>query len=59
MGYGAPAALAALFIYPDREVWNLAGDGGFAMMNQELLTQARCNMHNINVVFTNETLGSY
>lgn len=57
MGYGAPASLAAATIYPNREVWNLAGDGGFAMMNQELLTQARYNMHVINVVFTNETLG--
>ncbi|MBP2058015.1 pyruvate oxidase [Lactobacillus colini] len=57
MGYGAPAALAAATVYPDREVWQLAGDGGFAMMNQELLTMARYNMHVLNVVFTNETLG--
>ncbi len=57
MGYGAPAALTAATVYPDREVWNLAGDGGFAMMSQELLTMARYNMHILNVVFTNETLG--
>ena len=57
MGYGAPAALMAATVYPDREVWNLAGDGGFAMMNQELLTMSRYNMHILNVVFTNETLG--
>lgn len=57
MGYGAPAALAAATVYPDREVWQLAGDGGFAMMNQELLTMARYNMHVLNIVFTNETLG--
>lgn len=57
MGYGAPAALAAATAYPDREVWQLAGDGGFAMMNQELLTMARYNMHVLNIVFTNETLG--
>ncbi|CCI84614.1 pyruvate oxidase [Lactobacillus pasteurii DSM 23907 = CRBIP 24.76] len=57
MGYGAPAALAAATAMPDREVWQLAGDGGFAMMNQELLTMARYNMHVLNVVFTNETLG--
>ncbi|WP_278390692.1 thiamine pyrophosphate-dependent enzyme, partial [Lactobacillus acetotolerans] len=57
MGFGAPASLAAATVYPDREVWNLAGDGAFAMMNQELLTQARYNMHVLNVVFTNETLG--
>lgn len=57
MGYGAPASLTGATIYPDREVWQLAGDGGFAMMSQELLTQARYNMHVLNVVFTNETLG--
>ncbi|MDO4912805.1 MAG: pyruvate oxidase [Lactobacillus sp.] len=57
MGYGAPAALAAAEMYPNREVWNLAGDGAFAMMNQELLTMARYNQHVLNVVFTNETLG--
>ncbi|MBN7276597.1 pyruvate oxidase [Lactobacillus acetotolerans] len=57
MGFGAPASLAAATVYPKREVWNLAGDGAFAMMNQELLTQARYNMHVVNVVFTNETLG--
>ena len=57
MGYGAPAALTAATVYPDREVWQLAGDGGFAMMNQELLTMARYNMHVLNIVFTNETLG--
>ena len=28
--------LPAATVYPDREVWQLAGDGGFAMMNQEL-----------------------
>ena len=27
------------------------------MMNQELLTMARYNMHILNIVFTNETLG--
>lgn len=57
MGYGAPAALMVATVYPDREVWNLAGDGGIAMMNQELLTMSRYNMHVLNVVFTNETLG--
>ena len=55
MGYGA--ALAAATAYPDREVWHLAGDGGLAMMNQELLTMARYNLHILTVVFTNETLG--
>lgn len=57
MGFGAPAALAAATVYPKREVWQLVGDGGMAMMNQELLTMARYNMHILNVVFTNETLG--
>ena len=57
MGYGAPAAVAAATAYPDREVWHLTGDGGFAMMSEELLTMSRYNMHVLTVVFTNETLG--
>ena len=57
MGYGSPAAIAAATAMPDREVWHLAGDGGFAMMSEELLTLARYNMHVLTVVFTNETLG--
>lgn len=57
MGFGLPSALAAALAYPGRQVWNLAGDGGFAMMSQDLVTQAEQQAPVINVVFTNESLG--
>ncbi len=57
MGYGAPASLAAATVYPDRDVYSLSGDGGFAMMCEEVLTQYKYKMHVINIVFSNETLG--
>ncbi|MDO5049614.1 MAG: pyruvate oxidase [Actinomycetaceae bacterium] len=57
MGYGVPAGLAAALEYPDREVWTLSGDGGFAMMSQDLVAQRDQNLGIINVVFTNKSLG--
>lgn len=57
MGYGMPAAIAAKLAFPDKEVWSLSGDGGFAMNMQELVTQAVEKLPIINVVFTNESLG--
>ncbi|KRK40948.1 pyruvate oxidase [Loigolactobacillus bifermentans] len=57
MGYGLPAAVAAQVAYPDRQVFSLSGDGGFAMMSQELLTAVKYNLPIINIVFSNQTLG--
>lgn len=57
MGYGIPAGLAAGLEYPEREVWTLSGDGGFAMMSQDLVAQRDQNVGVINVVFTNKSLG--
>ncbi|MFC6171298.1 pyruvate oxidase [Loigolactobacillus jiayinensis] len=57
MGYGLPAAIGAKVAFPDRQVFSLSGDGGFAMMSQELLTAAKYHLQTINVVFSNETLG--
>ncbi|MDO4903815.1 MAG: pyruvate oxidase [Limosilactobacillus sp.] len=57
MGYASPAAIAAAQLNPGKEVWALAGDGAFAMMNQELITMARYNYHILNIVFSNQTLG--
>lgn len=57
MGYGLPAAIGAKVAFPDRQVFSLSGDGGFAMMSQELLTAAKYNLKTINIVFSNETLG--
>ncbi|MEO8208798.1 MAG: biosynthetic-type acetolactate synthase large subunit, partial [Chloroflexota bacterium] len=38
MGYSVPAAMGAALGVPDREVWAMAGDGGFQMTSQELMT---------------------
>lgn len=57
MGYGLPAAIGAQLGAPGRQVWNLAGDGGFSMVMQDMLTQARYKLPVINVVFSNDALG--
>ena len=38
MGYALPAAMGAALGRPDKETWAIAGDGGFQMTVQELLT---------------------
>ena len=38
MGFALPAAIGAKFACPDREVWVVAGDGGFQMTASELAT---------------------
>ena len=41
MGYGVPAAVAAVLRHPDRTVVAVAGDGDFRMNGQELATAAQ------------------
>src|SRR3984957_9516596 len=38
MGFALPAAIGAKFALPDKEVWVVAGDGGFQMTAAELST---------------------
>jgi len=38
MGFALPAAIGAKFARPDRDVWVIAGDGGFQMTQAELTT---------------------
>src|ERR1700689_5447929 len=38
MGFALPAAIGAKFACPDKEVWVVAGDGGFQMTAAELST---------------------
>ena len=40
MGFEIPAALGAQVGKPNAPVWSVAGDGGFQMTNQELMTLA-------------------
>jgi len=38
MGFGLPAAIGAKFACPEKDVWVIAGDGGFQMTSAELST---------------------
>lgn len=57
MGYGVPGGIAAKLCYPGRQVFTLSGDGAFAMVMQDIITQVRYNLPVINVVFSNDSLG--
>lgn len=57
LGYSTPASIGAYLQYPDKQIWSIVGDGGFAMNNQEILTQAKYKMPIINVVITDMTYG--
>ncbi|REE28858.1 pyruvate oxidase/acetolactate synthase-1/2/3 large subunit [Methanothermobacter defluvii] len=41
MGFGLPAAIAAQFEFPDRQVVCISGDGGFSMVMAEFLTAVK------------------
>lgn len=57
MGNAVPSAIGAQASYPDRQVFSISGDGGFAMNMQDILTQVKYRQPIINVVLTNEALG--
>ena len=57
MGWGPPAALAAKFLYPDRPVLSVSGDGGFAMVLHVLSTAVQYNLPVAFLVMNNSCLG--
>ncbi len=57
MGIGLPGGIGAKNVYPDRQVWNLMGDGAFSMTYPDVVTNVRYDMPVINVVFTNTEYG--
>jgi acetolactate synthase-1/2/3 large subunit len=52
MGFALPAAVGAKFACPDKEVWVVAGDGGFQMTMAELATIVQENLK-VNVAIIN------
>jgi acetolactate synthase I/II/III large subunit len=52
MGFALPAAIGAKVACPDKEVWVIAGDGGFQMTMPELATIAQEKL-NINIAIIN------
>lgn len=57
MGYGVPGGIAAQLSYPERQVFTLSGDGGFAMVMQDIITQVKYGLPIINVVLSNGSFG--
>lgn len=58
MGYGLPAGLAgALDADKGAQAWSFSGDGGFAMVAPDLITEVRYQLPVVNVVFTNNRFG--
>jgi acetolactate synthase-1/2/3 large subunit len=56
MGFGIPAALAALIHRPQSTAVCMTGDGGFLMMASEMMTAKRYNLPIIVVVFSDGEL---
>jgi acetolactate synthase-1/2/3 large subunit len=52
MGFALPAAIGAKIACPDKEVWVVAGDGGFQMTAAELSTAAQENL-DLNIAVVN------
>jgi acetolactate synthase-1/2/3 large subunit len=52
MGFALPAAIGAKIACPDKEVWVIAGDGGFQMTAPELSTIAQENL-DLNIAIIN------
>lgn len=57
MGYGVPGGIAAKLSYPHRQIFTLSGDGGFAMVMQDIITQVKYKLPVINIVFSNNSFG--
>ena len=57
MGYGVPGGIAASLSYPGRQVFTLSGDGGFAMVMQDIITQVKYGLPVMNIVFSNGSFG--
>lgn len=57
MGIAIPGGIAAKNTYPDRQVWNIIGDGAFAMTYPDVVTNVHYKLPVINVVFTNTEYG--
>ncbi len=55
MGYGVPGGIAAALSYPGRQVFTLNGDGAFAMVMQDIITQVKYKLPVINIVFSDDS----
>jgi acetolactate synthase-1/2/3 large subunit len=58
MGYGVPAAVAMKRLYPERNVFCLAGDGDFLMNGQEFMTAVQYDLPIVIVIIDNGMYGT-
>ncbi|MGI2326857.1 pyruvate oxidase [Planococcus sp. YIM B11945] len=56
MGCALPGAIAAKLAYPEKQVLALAGDGGFSMGMQDLVTAVKYQLPMTVVVFNNQKI---
>ncbi len=57
MGAGLPSAIGASFVYPDRKVLAVCGDGGFMMNSQELETAVRMKRDVTTLILRDDSYG--
>ncbi|MCA9505350.1 MAG: acetolactate synthase large subunit [Myxococcales bacterium] len=57
MGAGLPSAIGASFVYPDRKILAVCGDGGFMMNSQELETAVRTKRDVTTLILRDDSYG--
>jgi len=57
MGAGLPSAIGASFVYPERKVLAICGDGGFMMNSQELETAVRMKRDVTTLILRDDSYG--
>ena len=57
MANALPQAIGAKLLYPDRQVFSLSGDGGFAMLMGDFITLSQYDLPVKTVVYNNGALG--
>lgn len=57
MGFGFPGAIAAKIAYPERKVFCITGDGGFAMAMADFVTAVKYDLPMVVVILNNRQYG--
>lgn len=57
MGAGLPSAIGAAFVYPNRKILAVCGDGGFMMNSQELETAVRTKRNVTTLILRDDSYG--
>ncbi|MBY0062326.1 pyruvate oxidase [Priestia aryabhattai] len=57
LGCGLPGAIAGKIAYPEKQVFAICGDGGFAMTMADFITAVKYNLPLVVVLFNNHKIG--